>query len=205
MRGYLAAGALALLWAGVARAQSIMSACASGENVALGDDVTICLGIGPTNYTEGINYKRGAYEVGLDEFSRMEVRNSWDPRPNDDLINTYGDDVAIHVQAGSKRSFQKLYRSTLSDGRNVTFPYMTIIVIMDKGKVDNLVWDDGCHFCSSGSCTQATYSFNGLIGDNGDTSDFNDDCYLLDSECVSGSAVSEACTLTVRAGADIVK
>jgi len=172
--------------------QDVLSLCADGVDASLGDSIPVCIAIGAPAYSVGGSFSRGAYDIEVDEFSRMVVENSWATAGTDPLIGQFGDDVTIHVQVGGKKSFQKLFRHSL-DGQPVTFPYMTIIIDLQDGKVENLVWDDGCHFCSSNRCIPATRDFDGNVV----TEDFLDDCYLADEDCITGTTVSEACTLTV--------
>ena len=189
----LSVQALALVAMAVGAAAQSASVCSTNSRKALGDDVPICVGIGGVNLeADGTTFKRAGFKVGLDEFSRIELTDSWAARPGDALVSAFGNDVGIHVEAGGLSSFTKLYRSTVNDV-NVTFPYFTIIVAMDDGLVESLTWDDGCHFCASSSCTDATFRLDGTA----QTADVNRDCFLSDALCVQASTVSEACLLTV--------
>lgn len=185
--------AIALAAMAVGASAQVASICSTNSRKELGDDMPICVGIGGMDLQEdGSTFKRAGFLVGLDEFSRIEVTDSWAARPGDALVRTFGNDVGIHVEAGGLSSFTKLYRSTVNDA-NVTFPYFTIIVAMDDGLVESLTWDDGCHFCASSSCTDATFKLDGTP----QTTDVNRDCFLTDAACLQGSTVSEACLLTV--------
>ncbi|CAN0367989.1 unnamed protein product, partial [Hapterophycus canaliculatus] len=73
----------------------------------------------------------------------------------------------------------------------------TEVVLVDKGEVTGITWDDGCHFCGSDRCEQNTYDYSGELID-GEAS--GKDCYWPDSECLNDgnlNEVSALCQLTV--------
>lgn len=69
--------------------------------------------------------------------------------------------------------------STSISAASVTFPLIMAIINVDHGKVNSILWDDTCKWCSSNQCENNIVDYNG-----NSVSDVNPACYIPDNECL---------------------
>uniref|UniRef100_A0A7S3UNI9 Uncharacterized protein n=1 Tax=Heterosigma akashiwo TaxID=2829 RepID=A0A7S3UNI9_HETAK len=168
----------------------------SAYSVAQGDEVYVCLRIGNPNWNDSSSYHQLAFKVEVDEFSRIELTDSWQNAlaSVDPLLAAYGETGEIAISIGYMESFsyQKLYRKDSN-----TFPLFQIVFVLDEGVVEGVTWDDGCLYCSGSSCTENTYEYDGSLYTSADLP--GKDCYLADASCVDSATdeVLDFCQLEV--------
>ena len=162
-------------------------------DISIGSETYVCLIVNSLNYNSSSTYQRIVATPKADEFSRIVVGGSWQGQTAgaDDLISSYGNDIAFHVESMGMVSFQKRYRDV---GASHTFPLYTAIINVDRGTVTGVTFDNGCHFCSSSSCEENMWNFDGSAS----TTVTGKDCFWDDEDCVNSNGdVNELCQLTV--------
>lgn len=132
------------------------------------------------------------------------MKNAWESLhySNDTLLTefnvnaTSADGLAVSIESMGVVSYQKLYRGVVSstDSTRITFPLLMAIIVVDKGRVHSILWDDTCKWCidSPEKCLYNTYDYAGNL-----ITDTNKSCWVNDDFCIYNSAVSSLCKLKV--------
>ena len=98
----------------------------------------------------------------------------------------------------STTSLLRLYRSPSSP--DAIFPSNTLVLDVDKGVVKNAQWDESCDTCSSSTCAENSYDFQGLPSGPSDTLS---SCRLSPGECGATSGVCDVMVYVALSGTDV--
>lgn len=163
-------------------ASSAYASCGPGGRLKQGDKTYVCLVVASSlNWEDGpLNYVRYPFEVELDEYSRVQVRDAWSSLPS--LLNSTT--LSLSVQSEERVSFQKMWRG---DGKS--YPFLSVVIKVENGKVTQVAWDDGCYDCSD--CEENTFEYDGSRYRFSDKQ-----CAYRDSKCEKGG-VTKLCELSV--------
>jgi hypothetical protein len=186
-----------------------------GENpvVVKNQPTTVCLVVssGDDWGTIQIPYQRWVWTPTVDEFSVFTIPNSYQTFVQEqNLMLPY---VSVHAQSNATLSFVRRWYDA-DAGRELIFPYLTMIIDVYMGTIRGIAWDDGCVFCSKnlGSrCMEDTFNFNATAAlQNNDTYSLGireptKGCWLRKSECdkafnsTTGTNANPLCDLKVYA------
>lgn len=186
------------------------STCVSGsKTINIDTKTAVCLVLNSLNYTESPSYSQIPIFPRADTFTRFDIGASWAALYDetavvqpDPLLAKYGLNVGFHIESEGYISYQKRFRDAeyiASDGTyGRTFSIFTAIISVDKGKVNGIAWDDGCHFCAHTYCDTNTFDYG---TSNSTIPDSSEDCFWEDNRiCVDPtdpSLVSDVCQLQV--------
>jgi len=173
------------LW--IAVCSRAVQCCYSGSpsTLSVGDDTHVCITVSSAGTWDDAGtktYSRVAFKPTVDDFTMLEIKESWTNSSTDDdtlakaLINNGTVPTSLYVvveSEGEYSSDQKMFR-----GSGVTFPASVAIIHLVEGKVDQITWDNGCFFCSDSDCKSNTYKYDGSK-----RSTVDGDCYVQDDDC----------------------
>ncbi|CAB9506188.1 expressed unknown protein [Seminavis robusta] len=136
--------------------------------VRIGQKTTICVVLGSsTNWNAGIppvHYIRLPFQPQADQYSRLHVPSSYQ-----DLLLTLAtriyngnNNVTIHVASQKALSDQRLW---FDNNKSLLFPYLSAIIKVNQGVVEQISWANDCLFCSGneGQCQDNLYDFDGNL------------------------------------------
>lgn len=151
--------------------------------LAIGDSTWVCVVLANTlDWRSDAEYVRFAFELKLDDYSRVKVRNAWNQPP----VNGSGL-VSLHVQSERRVSYQKRWRH---DGR--TFPFLAVVIKVQNGRIAAVAWDDACYDCRK-DCSENSFDFDGSKYKHADKQ-----CYYDDDDCRDGAdSIAKLCELAI--------
>jgi hypothetical protein len=83
----------------------------------------------------------------------------------------------------------------------ITFPLLFAIILVEKGKVKSIAWDNFCSWCSSKYCAGNTVNYDDEVvsGEGGNCFVPDSDCYvdIGDKDKVTGRSVNALCELSI--------
>lgn len=77
----------------------------------------------------------------------------------------------VELSTLGHRSFSKLYKEDKK-----YFSLLTAIISVEKGVIQGITWDDGCHFCESKYCELNLYHSTGQRAETKNPTCYRTDC-----------------------------
>lgn len=109
------------------------------SSYTVGDRVPVCV-----IFDDGIESKTITFQPKLDEYSAVEVKGIYKG-----LGATGNWKLAVQAESSNVTdSLQYLQSGTLNGTSDFVAPVYSVVIRMNDGKVDEVVWDNGCDLCN---------------------------------------------------------
>eukprot|EP00483_Globobulimina_turgida_P005123 UN05133 len=90
-----------------------------------------------------------------------------------------GADVGVKFEAGNKTTTTMLARKVDAEtGKSWVFTQLSVVIILDQGHVDEVLWDKGCYSCGEDTCIE------------GNCAVLQDDCQAGTNKCDFSAYIS---------------
>eukprot|EP00483_Globobulimina_turgida_P001596 UN01598 len=92
----------------------------------------------------------------VDLYTLVTISGSNLGETSDGTLNwRVGADVGVQFEAGNKTTTTMLARKVNAEtGQSWIFTQLSVVIILDQGKVDEVLWDNGCYSCGEENCVE---------------------------------------------------
>lgn len=89
-----------------------------------------------------------------------------------------GEDVKVQLEAGGVNSTKTMYARKFVDGQLWIFTQLSVVIVVDEGKVTEVLWDDGCYACDADHCIDGNCAITPAECNDGDDTDCDFSAYV---------------------------